>query len=112
MTHLFVCVIIAVGGDVGLRGDFGRQEFDGGPVVHDTGIVGIGRRGQVPQVAGRRNSGRGRTGIVIGYTAPAVITVGNGVTGVVVERRVGGPDRGRSRRSVRLLPEVGGPVDG
>lgn len=100
MTHLFVCVIIALGGDVRLRGDFGRQEFHGGPVVHNTGIVGIGRRGQVPQVAGRRDSGRGRTGIVISNTTSAVITVGNGITGVVVERRVRGPDRRRSRRGV------------
>lgn len=90
--------------------DFGRQELHGGPIVHYTGIVGIGRRGQVPQIAGRGNSGRGRTGVVIGDAATAVVAVGNGVTGIVVERRVGGPDRSGRSGIIGLLP-VGGTVD-
>lgn len=108
-------MIIAFGDvDVVLGADLRRKELHRGAILHDTGVVGVGRRRQVPQIAGRRNAGRGRGMVVVGDAAAAAVAGAVGrdrvVGGVVVERRVRRPDGRRGGRRERLLP-VRHPVD-
>lgn len=83
--------------------------------MHDTGVVGVGRGRQVPQIVGRRNSGRG-CGVVVAATSAAVAVGRDRVVGrVVVERRVRRPDRcraGRDEPSAVGGASVGLPVVG